>query len=436
MTQGQPAGRPRAGVSGSQAAAARYAGLLLGATAATGVATYAYLVLARRGMTVGQWSDFSVWWSLALVVGFGFFLPVEQEAARLLRPGDPRSALRPLAVTAGVAGATALTALAAGSSVLLPALGGQTWLFVLLLAMAALSAVQFLTRGVLLGTADRRAYPGVLLGDAALRCGLAAALLLAGTEGSVPFAACLAVAVLLAHGAPLLALLTHWPRAGRTVPEAARGHAVRGWISLLPGSLAAQVLQNGAPFAVALAASARDSDAPGRFLAAFTLARVPLFLGVPVQSALVPPLARLVEQGRADRVRALVTRMAAATAAAGVAGGLLALLVGRPVLGLLFGTDLLVPAGDLALMVVGVCVHLGLIVLTQALVAMDRQGAASTSWVVAVATAAAVFLVVQPLLLRAELAFLLGSLLGAAVAASALVVAAPARSSRRVGDDR
>lgn len=408
---------PPTPISAGRGAASRYAALLLTSTAAAGLGVYGFLVLAKRGMTLDQWSHFSVFWSVALVVGFGFFLPLEQEGSRLLRPGMSRASLHPLVRVAVLASLAAGIALVVGLPVLLPALRQEKSLFVLLLAVASVSALQFFTRGVMLGLGHRRAYVAALAADGLLRLCLAAVLLLWGVHGAMPFSAALVVAILLSHLVALIVVLARvpkFPAAGATeAPTRDSQVALRGWLRLLPASLAAQVLQNGAPFAVALVASASESNAPGPFLAAFTLARIPLFMAVPIQSALVPPLAQLAREGRSDRVVALVAKLAGVTAAAAVVGALAAFLFGRPVLALLFGAELLVPRADLALMVAGVCVHVGLVVVTQALVALNMHGRAGVAWVSGLAAAAGVFIVVQPLLLRAELAFLAGSLVGA-----------------------
>jgi hypothetical protein len=112
--------------------------------------------------------------------------------------------------------------------------------------------------------------------------------------------------------------------------------------------------------------------------------------------------------------------VAAAVTGIGALGARPAILAGPTVLELLFGPHLLVPATDLALMVLAVCAQIGLVVLTQALVATRRHRSAGFTWLVAVAVAAAVFAVVDPLLLRVELALLIGSLVGAVVAGLAL----------------
>jgi len=414
-TDQPPTPRPSTGSGGP-----RYAAMLLGSSLAAGLAVYGYLVLAKRGMTLDQWSDFSVFWSVTLVVGFGFFLPLEQESSRLLRPGMSRLSVRPLVRVAAWASLAACIALVLGLPALSAALRKERALFLLLVLLAVVSALQFFTRGVMLGLGHRRAYVAALTADGLLRVSFAGTLLLGGLRGAVPFSVALLVAILLSHLVPLVVVLRRVgavPRGALTDEPVFDGRvAMRGWLRLVPASLAAQVLQNGAPFALALVATGPDSNAAGPFLAAFTVARIPLFMAVPVQSALVPPLAHLAAEGQSHRVVSLVAKLTGVTTAAAILAALAALVVGRSVVGLMFGPELLVPGGDLALMVAGVCMHVGLLVVTQALVALNLHGQAGAAWMAALAAATVVFVVVQPLLLRAELAFLVGSVVGGVAA--------------------
>ena len=116
-------------------AGSRYAAMLLGSSLVAGLAVYGYLVLAKRGMTLEEWSQFSAFWSVALVVGFGFFLPLEQESSRLLRPSTPRAALRPLVHVAAWGTLAACVALGVGAPALLKALRQQQSLLLLLVVL-------------------------------------------------------------------------------------------------------------------------------------------------------------------------------------------------------------------------------------------------------------------------------------------------------------
>ncbi|GLY46604.1 hypothetical protein [Lentzea sp. NBRC 102530] len=346
----------------------------------SGLLVNVYLAIVARGVTPAEYGDFGAFWSIALLVGFGAFLPVEQELARL----GPR-ALRSAAVVAiGIALVESVFA-----AFLSPAV----------VVLCFLSAAQFLVRGALIGSGRLSWHGGLLVADTALRVLFA---LLAGWLGattSAQFEWTLVAAVAVAH-LPVLAAI--WWQGEREVPvrEIARSVA-----PLLVGSLCAQLLLNGIPVVVAAVAEPGERARAGVFLAAFLLARVPLFVAVPLQTALLPVIA-----GKPKR--AVVTRLAVLLAVAGAAGVAVAFTIGPWLVQLVFGHLYVVSAGDLALLALGVVAHLGLIVTTQALVADALHSRVAWSWAAGVLTAAATFAVIPDLVLRAEIAFLAGSLTG------------------------
>ena len=91
-------------------------------------------------------------------------------------------------------------------------------------------------------------------------------------------------------------------------------------------------------------------------------------------------------------------------------------LVGPLMVGLIFGDQYVLGGRDVALLAVGVAVHIGLILVTQVLVASGRHRLVAWSWLTGVVVAAVVLLLVPDLLLGAELAFLAGSMTGWLVA--------------------
>jgi O-antigen/teichoic acid export membrane protein len=206
-------------------------------------------------------------------------------------------------------------------------------------------------------------------------------------------------AVAVAH-LPVLAGL--WWRGESEVPVRDVARAVA---PLLVGSVCAQLLLNGIPVLVTAVAAPGERARAGVFLAAFLLARVPLFVAVPLQTALLPVIT-------GQPARAVVTRLATALALIGAAGVALSFAIGPWLVRLVFGPLYVVSSVDLALVALGVVAHLGLIVTTQALVAGARHSRVAWSWLAGVATAAVTFALIPDLLLRAEIAFLTGSLVG------------------------
>src|SRR6185437_11317012 len=172
------------------------------------------------------------------------------------------------------------------------------------------------------------------------------------------FAWTLVAAVGLAHAPQLFLLATRRVRLG-TVP-AMGTHTVtapevrRAVAPLLLGSLCAQLLLNGPPVLIpALARNELEVTRAGQFLAAFTLARVPLFLVVPLQTALLPTLTGLLHSGDRAALRRVMGYIGLGLAVLGVAALVLGWFVGPLLVGLIFGDAYVLGGRDVALLAVG-----------------------------------------------------------------------------------
>jgi O-antigen/teichoic acid export membrane protein len=393
----------------------------------SGLLVQAYLAVVAHHLSTVDYSSFGSFWSIALVVGFGVFLPVEQELARL----GP-VALRPAArVALGLAAAEVLVVLAAAVP-LRRALGGQTGALVAVAALCLVSAGQFLVRGGLVGQQRMASYGGLLVLDTALRVLFAFAVAALFAPGVAGYTWTLVAAIALAH-LPVLLRLRRAPTGPAPETPDTRAFA-RAVLPLLLGSLAAQLLLNGLPVLVSLVATDTERDAAGRFLAAFLLARVPLFVAVPLQTTLVPALTAVFQGGRRALITAL-TRLAALVGGIGVLGVAVALTAGPWLVRLVFGAAYRIDTADLVLITLGVTAHLGLIITTQALVAAGLHSRVAWSWLTGIAVAALAFALIPGLLARAEWAFLLGSGLGWA-AGIALLATAPTTHDRRATSAR
>lgn len=363
---------------------------------------------------------FGAFWSLTLVVGFGLFLPLDIELTRLVHRRGPGAGLPPgtLRAVSGLTG-LGLAAVAASWPLLRPALGGRAELLVALLAVVLVSAGQFLLRGLLMGRGRLRAYGIVLVADNVLRLALAALVAVAVPGAAAEdFAWTVVAGSALAH-LPLLAWALRSSRGtSRTVegtttvrPEAL-GH-------LMLGSLCGQALLNAAPVLVTSVAEPGEHALAAAFVAGFTLVRLPLFVAVPLQGALLRPLTRAGAAGRAHQRRMLV-RLGSSLAVAALLAGAAGALVGPQLIGLLFGERYTLPAADVAVLAVGSVLHLGLLVTSQSLVAVERHGDSGRAWLAGLVAAVAVFAVVPGLVERAALAFAVGS--GVALAWSGAVL--------------
>ena len=91
---------------------------------------------------------------------------------------------------------------------------------------------------------------------------------------------------------------------------------------------------------------------------------------------------------------------------------MLGYFAGPPLVGLIFGKSYVLGGRDVALLAVGVAGYIGLVLVTQVLVAAVRHRLVAWSWLSGVAVAAVILFTVPDLLLAAELAFLAGSATG------------------------
>ncbi|MGY2080211.1 lipopolysaccharide biosynthesis protein [Modestobacter sp. SYSU DS0657] len=391
---------------------------------ASGFLTYGYLALVARALPVADYGWFGSYWSLALVVGFGAFLPVELELARLVQQRPPGAALPRgtvptlLALTA----ATAVALLLAGPR-LAAALGERTGFLFALLCICGISVGQFLLRGLLLGTGRLGLHGGVLLVDSGLRVALAAALAWSapGARGD-DYAWTLVAAMGLAH-LPLLAWLLVRRGGRRPAPpdDPPAGVFVRAVGHLLVGSLCAQVLLNAAPVVITALAGPGEEVRAAQFVASYTLVRLPLFVAVPLQSAMIPLLVQLRADPDAGRLAGLVRRGLVAIVLLGAAAAAVGWWLGPAVVRLVFGAAYALPGDDIAVLAVGSVLHLGLLVAGQALVAAGRHRAVAVVWLTGLAAACICFAVVPDLVLRSALAFTLGSAVALTAAAVALL---------------
>jgi len=402
----------------------------------SGVLVNAYLAIVARELPAAEYAHFGAFWSVALVVGFGVFLPIEQETARLQQtPGRPGRTLRSAMLTALAMAVAQLAVLGLASPLLIKAFGGSSGTVLALAVLCLVSAGQFVVRGALIGLDRMRHYATLTVCDAILRVGLAVAVTVMFTEpGSPQFAWTLVAAIAVAHAPTLYALLRRRVRAG-LVPPLGPGVVTPRQVGnrvapLLLGSLCAQVLLNGPPILVpALAANPAEATLAGQFVAAFTLTRIPLFLVVPLQTALLPGLTVLLHSGDLPALRRVVGRLAAGVALLGVVAVLLGLTVGTPLVVLIFGEQYGLGGGHMALLALGVAIYVGLVIVTQVLVAAARHRDVAWSWLSGLIAGGVTAVLVPGLLARAELSFLAGTVVAWLVGVSLVLARRPAREA-------
>ena len=94
------------------------------------------------------------------------------------------------------------------------------------------------------------------------------------------------------------------------------------------------------------------------------LARIPLFLFQAVQAALLPRLARLAARGEFVEFRAGLRRLLTLVAAIGVIGTVGALVLGAPIVDLVYGADL--SGRTMAMLALSSAIYMGAIATSQA----------------------------------------------------------------------
>lgn len=389
------------------------AGWLLFCVLASSVLVYAYLALGARSMGPDEYGRFAAFWSLALVINFGVYLPLEQELSRVV-PGmpDAAAAIRPaLGAGAGLTAAV-LAVLAVANALLLDVLGGESALVLMLAAVALVSVPQFLARGLLLGTGETNLYGSMMLLDAVLRVLFALVVIAVAPTSGPAFALALVIAVAAAHLPFLLRFRSPRSDSGPTM-----GRAVA---ILVIAALCAQGLQNGPPALAAVKAGSDQPELVGQFLTAFLVVRIPLFFVVPLQSVVVPPMVRLATRGPRALSRALgigvVVLLSVGAVYVVVAG-----LAGPAAVSILFGSEYALTSTEMALLAAGVVAQVGLVLTSQALVATRLHRIAATVWVLALAAAVATFAGTDDPVQAASLAFLVGSLVGWVVGLAVLL---------------
>ncbi|MCD2193311.1 lipopolysaccharide biosynthesis protein [Actinomycetospora endophytica] len=420
-TPDSPAAQPRGGPGARRLVGSAGVGVII-----SGLLINVYLAVVARALAPAEYATFGAFWALALVLGFGPFLPLEQELARRLSQRESRrQVLVAGAGTAAMLAGLALVVLAAVSPLVWSSLDAHAGAFGALVALCLVSAGQFLLRAILIGTDRLVRHGAVMVLDAVARLGLAVVLLVAGGKDASLYCWALVAAIAVAH-LPLIPAAwrraQHEPSTDAADPTHHSTRALAGSaMPLLVGSVCAQLLLNGLPVVVVALANGPAQAAAGVFTAAFTLAKAPLSMVVPLQSAVVPTLTRLLAAGRRRQVLRLLVKGAAGLAALAVVGVPLAWWLGPPIVSLVFGDDYTIPGVELAVIIAGVLAHVGLVVVTQVHVARGRHVDVAASWLAGLVVAGLTFWFVPGIVVAGEVAFGAGSAFGAVVSALLLI---------------
>jgi O-antigen/teichoic acid export membrane protein len=398
-----------------------------------GVSAYGFLVIAARALDQDEYSRLSVVWALVLVVGPGFFLPVEQEIARALaarRAADDGGG--PVVRRAAVLGASLLAVLlvvvlAAGRPIVDHLFAGRGILLLALAVSLTGACAAHLVRGTLSGLGRFRGYATIIAGESAIRVLLAGTLAVLGVATVGPYGVALALGSLLAVALVL--------SRERTLLEpgspAVWSEVTTALAWLLAGSVLSMGLLNAGPIAIELLANEQESDQAGTFLAGVVIARIPLFFFQAVQASLLPRLSELAGEGRTRELRAGLSRLLAAVGGVGLAGVVGAGLLGPWVVELLFGGDFVLERRTMLLLATGSAALMLATLLAQATIALSGHRRMAAAWLVGViALVVTIVTSSDDLFLRVELGCAAGGTF--AMLAQGVVLLAQMRSGAQV----
>jgi O-antigen/teichoic acid export membrane protein len=374
--------------------------------ASTGVLTLAYFAVASHLLKGRQYSHLDVLWSVMFVIISVIYRPIEQLLSRTIADHRARgiSAL-PMRVPMTIQGAFALLFLA----VALPlhdelaqhVFASDTLYWIFVVGIVAYAASYF-ARGWLAGHKYFALYGGLVFMESASRIAFAIAAAVGISHGQSAVALGIAAAPfvsLVVVPAAFASRAAREDRAPLAVSDAAlQGPAAEGIeeavsdLSIRRGSgfaiavsgiqLAEQTLLNAAVLTIA-ATSGSTSRLPGIVFNVLLITRAPLQLFQAIQTSLLPHLAGLeVTRGRAAFARAIrVTVLAIACFALVVAIGLLA--IGPFVLHHVFHNHYPYQRFGLALIALGMGLHLSAGALNQAALARGRAASAAALWLLA-----------------------------------------------------
>jgi O-antigen/teichoic acid export membrane protein len=378
--------------------------------ASTGVLTLAYFAIAghlldRGGRASPQYSHLDVLWSVMFVIISVIYRPIEQLLSRTIADHEARGlAAPPMRVPMTIQGGFALAFLA----VALPlhnelanhAFGSVTLYWIFVIGIVAYAASYF-ARGWLAGHRYFALYGGLVFMESASRIAFAIAAAVGITHGQ----SAIAMGIAAAPFVSLVVVPAAFARRATRGPDSVAGDAAlegpaaegieealsdlsigrgsRFAISVSGIQLAEQTLLNAA--VLTIAATSGRPTLPGIVFNVLLITRAPLQLFQAIQTSLLPHLAGLeVTQGRAAFARAIrVTVAAIAVFAVAVAVGLLA--IGPFVLHHLFHNQYHYQRFGLALIAVGMGLHLSAGALNQAALARGQAARAAGLWLAAAA---------------------------------------------------
>ncbi len=402
--------------------------------AATGILTFAYFSIASHVLGEVSAKRLDLLWSIMFVIISVIYRPIEQLLSRTIADRRARgyaqhSVRVPIAIQGGFALIFLIAALALREPLIDDVFDHYATLYWVLVVGTLAYAASYFARGWLAGHEYFGLFGGLVLIESFSRLCFALAVALGLASGQTAVALGIAAAPFVSLVVVPAAFAKH-SGARRGAPEMEELDAALAGpgtesveeavaadeLSLRRGSgfafavsgvmLSEQTLLNAAVLTVDVTSA--SPALAGIVFNVLLIARAPLQLFQAIQTSLLPHLTGLEATSGHDAFsRAIrVTVLAIAAFAAAVALGLLA--IGPPVMKALFGQSFSYPRVGLALIGLGMGMHLASGALNQAALARDKARAAAACWIVA--AVAFVIWMLTPLvseeLLRTEIGYL------------------------------
>jgi O-antigen/teichoic acid export membrane protein len=370
-----------------------------------GLAAYVVLALAGHTLPAKDYTAAANMFLITAIVGPGVFAAVEQQANREVSGGlsvGRRIAPSIWALAVVTVGYTLLicAGVLAASPVLVPRVfAGHSALVAATILAVLGAAAAYLLRGVFGGQRRYRWYGVSLAGEGIARLVPCLALVLFGWASADRFGFVFALGCGLAAAVTLPALFHGARQRGFSVLKVPARDAenansrklvaeLAGAVGYLAGaSVLVLMMTNLGPVVLtsrlAAAGTPGGAELAASFLSLFLLARIPLFLFGPVQAFLLPALTAAAERRDGDGVLKRVRLAILAVLAVGVPGVLVIALLGPWASRLLFNAPVTLTHSTATLLAIGTVAMMAAQIFQPALVALGRNRAATTSWVVA-----------------------------------------------------
>lgn len=375
-----------------------------------GVTAYIFITISSRDLGTEAYSPVALLWALSFLLGIGFFLPLEQETARIVASRVGRGeGVGPVVRLAGqLGGVLALfllvISLASRQWFTNEFFNGETTLFIGLLLVVTGLGTAHLVKGTLAGLGRFNGYARYIIGEGVGRLLLVGVVLVFTTKSVGAYGLAIGLAPFLG----IFIATTKQKEVFTPGPKAKVGDLSRALGSLLVASVATALVLNASPLAVQILATDQEIDESGKFLNALLVARIPLFFFQAVQASLLPRLSRLAGQEKFFELWRELKRLLSLVVGLGAAAVLFMGLLGPQIVVFAFGEEFRVSHRDMALLS---CSSAGLMIalsLTQALIACKAQGRMATAWVVGVGVfPAALSIAKNHLFLRVEIALII-----------------------------